>query len=275
MKEELYRLESVFYRYYADGEPVLRDINLKIPAIGISALVGPNGAGKTTLLKLLSRQRTPYRGSILYRGLPLRTYEKNDWAKRVAWLPQDPVLPYPMTVSEFVRLGCWPRRQAWFDSRIEQTWVAEALERLGITNLADRNVLELSGGERRLVHIARALAQAPETLLLDEPLTFLDFRRLVQVLDRLRILTETGINVVLILHDLNMVAHYADWVILLSEGCLLAAGSPSQVLTYQNLKTAYDTEVYIDLNDLTGKLIVLPLPHAEGTGAEKIPSSSI
>ncbi len=260
MNEPLYQLEHLTFAYRGTAWG-LNDVSLAIPAGSFTAIIGPNGAGKSTLVRLLSRQIRPERGNLRYLGHPVETYGEEDWARRIAWLPQKPVLPFPLTVYELVRLGCWPRERSWFDRQQVRTWVVEALEWMGIAHLIDRPVSSLSGGEQQLAHIARALAQNPETLLLDEPLTFLDFRHTVEVLDRLtEIIHKNGLNVLMVAHDLNMVAHYADWVILLHRGEVIAAGPPAEVLTYSNLKEAYETEVYIDINDLTGKLIILPLP---------------
>jgi iron complex transport system ATP-binding protein len=258
--EFLYVLEGVTFRYRRAVRPTVEDVHLVIPPGRLTAIIGPNGAGKSTLLKLLGRRLEASEGTVFYRQQPVQTYPDREWAQAVAWLPQSPSIAFPIRVEDLVRLGRWPRRRTWFDRPRDAEVVARVLDVLGIGHLRGRWFHELSGGEQQLVHLARALAQEPETLLLDEPLTFLDFRHTVQVLSKLRQLVDQGLHVVVILHDLNLVAHYADWVILLHGGRVMAMGPPDEVLQYRHLKAAYETEVYVDLNDLTGRLIILPMP---------------
>ncbi len=257
----LYVLEGVTYRYAATQPPALREVSCAIPEGAVTAIIGPNGAGKSTLLKLLGRRLLPHTGHIRYRGRPIERYTTAEWGARIAWLPQQVHIPFPMRVHELVRLGRWPRYRAWFD-RVEDRAVIEGvLHTLGIAHLAHRWLHTLSGGEQQLVHLARALAQDPETLLLDEPLTFLDLRHAIAMMDVLHRRTrERGTSVIVILHDLNMVSHYCDWVILLADATVRSVGPPEEVLRYPLLKAAFGTDVYIDINTVTRRLIIVPLP---------------
>lgn len=271
MNNQLYTLEKAAFAY-RPGEWTLQDLTFSIPCSALTAVIGPNGAGKSTLLKLLSRQIPVHAGKIDYLGKDVHSYRNDDWSRRIAWLPQKPTIAFPLTVYELVRLGCWPITRSWFDREQLHERVMEAVHLVGISHLTDRPVPSLSGGEQQLAHMARALAQNPETLLLDEPLTFLDFRHIVDILDRLHAWTHSKkMNVIMVAHDLNMVAHYADWVVLMHHGKVIAVGPPEDVLTYPNLKKAFETEVYIDINDLTGKLIILPLPPDHWSSAPSKP----
>ena len=187
--------------------------------------------------------------------LPRRTA-----ARRLAVVPQEPVFELPFTALEVVLLGRHPHLAGLaFESARDLQLAREALARVGAADLADRSIDELSAGERQRIVFARALAQDAPVLLLDEPASFLDLRYQVELFDRLRELAREGRAILAVLHDLNLAAEYCDRVVLLAGGRVAAAGSTASVLTYPTLTRVYGTQVYVDLNDLTGALVVTPL----------------
>jgi iron complex transport system ATP-binding protein len=175
-------------------------------------------------------------------------------------VPQEPAIELPFTALELVLLGRHPHLGGFaFESEADLERARAALARTGVAELAARDVATLSSGERQRVVLARALAQEAPVLLADEPASFLDLRHQVETFDLLRDLADAGRAVLVVLHDLNLAAEYCDRVVLLREGSVLAAGPPAATLTYARLTEAYGTEVYVDLNDLTGSLVVTAL----------------
>jgi iron complex transport system ATP-binding protein len=224
-------------------------------------LLGPNGSGKSTLVKVLSGVLRRYEGTAMVGGRELRDLRQREIARRLAVVPQEPVFSFPFTALEVVLMGRHPHLSGLaFESSVDREIGRAALERCGAYELADRPIQELSAGERQRVVFARALAQTPEFLLLDEPASFLDVRHQVEIYDLVRELAEERDTCILtVLHDLNLAAEYCDRIYLLREGKVLAGGNTREVFTYSNLKEAYDTEIYVDINDLTGKLLAIPL----------------
>jgi iron complex transport system ATP-binding protein len=168
---------------------------------------------------------------------------------------------FPFTALEIVLMGRHPHLSGLaFESEADVARARLALARCGATDLADRVIHRLSSGERQRIVFARALAQAPECLLLDEPASFLDVRHQVELYDLVRELCEeSGVAVLTVLHDLNLAAEYCDRIVLLREGRVLAAGATADTFTYANLTRTFDTDIYVDVNDLTGSLLAVPL----------------
>ncbi len=240
------------------------DIDLAVAPGEILGLLGPNGAGKSTLVRLLSGVAGPYRGSIRLLGDELSALRRREIARRVAVVPQEPRLELPFSALEVVLLGRHPHLSGLaFESDADLALARAALERVDALELAHRPVAELSTGERQRIVVARALAQQTPLLLLDEPAAALDLRHQVELFDLLRELvserTNGGRGVVAVLHDLNLAAEYCDRVVLLKGGRIAAAGDTATTLTYAHLTEAYGTEIYVDVNDLTGGLVVTPL----------------
>ena len=225
-------------------------------------LLGPNGSGKSTLVKLLSGVLGGYEGSARLEGEEIASMARRDLARRLAVVPQEPLFSFPFTALEVTLMGRHPHLAGLaFESERDVRLAREALERCGAADLASRSIHELSSGERQRVVFARALAQQPRALLLDEPASFLDIRHQVEVYDIVRELAESGsCSVLTVLHDLNLAAEYCDRIYLLQEGRIEAGGTTAEVFTYANLTRVFDTEVYVDTNALTGKLLVVPLP---------------
>jgi iron complex transport system ATP-binding protein len=182
-------------------------------------------------------------------------------ARQIAVVPQETVIELPFSVLEVVLMGRSPHLKKFgFVQESDISIAYRVMEQTGVQELATREIHELSGGERQRVILAKALAQQPRVLLLDEPTAFLDIRHQVEVYDLVKTLSrQNGLSVVAVLHDLNLAALYCHRIALLKAGRLFCMGTPEQVLTYTNIKAVYETEVYIGLNDITGKVHILPL----------------
>jgi len=252
-------LEEVGFSYGA--RPVLENISFTVEPGEVVGLVGPNGSGKTTLIRLLSGVRGGYAGSILLDGREISRIDRRELARTVAVVPQESEAALPFSAREIVLMGRHPwARGALFESPDDLRAVDEALERAGAQTLADRNIRELSAGERQRIIFARALAQDPGLLLLDEPTSFLDIRYQTELYDRVRDVVENdGVSVLTVLHDLNLAAEYCDRICLLSNGHIHDSGPTDEVLTWANLTAVFATDVYVDTHDLTGKLVIIPL----------------
>jgi iron complex transport system ATP-binding protein len=255
----LLRCDAVSFAY--DKIEALAAVSLAITPGEIFGLLGPNGSGKSTLLRLMSGVTSPRSGQVLFAGQNLQTYEREALARQIAVGPQESRIELPFSVLEVVLMGRSPYLKRFgFEQAHDLAIAQQAMEQTGVSVLAAREIHELSGGERQRVVLARALAQEPQLLLLDEPTAFLDIKHQVEVYDLLKRLSrQQGLTVVAIMHDLNLAALYCDRLGLLKSGKVFAQGTPEQVLTYVNIKAVYDTEVYIGLNDITGKVHILPL----------------
>jgi len=258
---ERVRIEAENLSFAYGRRTVLHEVSLRVEPGELVGLIGPNGSGKSTLLRVLAGLERGYRGSARLGGIEVRQRPPRDIARSLAYLEQESRLAMPFRALEIVLLGRHPHlRGLAFEAERDREIARRALERVGAGDLAERNILNLSAGERQRVLFAMALAQEPRALLLDEAGSFLDIRHLVAMYDLVRELArEEGVAVVAVLHDLNLAAEYCDRLILLDGGRVAASGATSEVLTYGNLKRVYATEIYVDVNDLTGALVVTPL----------------
>lgn len=239
---------------------VLRDLRLAVRPGRVLALTGPNGAGKTTLLRALARLLRPWQGAVLLDGRDVWQISERDTARRLGLVPQNEAMEWPLTVEQVVALGRAAHR-GWFRpyTAADHAALDAALAQTGLTPLRTRLLSELSGGERQRVLIARALAQQPATILLDEPTAHLDLRYQATVLGLARRLAhECSLAIVLSLHDLNLAALYADQVALLAEGGLLAEGAPDEVFTADHLQRAYGVPVAVGRHPVYGTPLVMP-----------------
>jgi iron complex transport system ATP-binding protein len=246
--------------------PVLADVTLGLARGELVGLIGPNGCGKTTLVRLLSGVRAPDAGTVLLDGRPLAAFRARERARRLAVVPQDPSVGFGFTALEVVLMGRAPHLGPFGLPGPRDVAVArEAMALLDVAGVAARPLDELSGGERQRVLLARALAQAPDVLLLDEPTTHLDLRHQTGIYDVVHELRRTrGLAVLSVLHDLNLAAAYCDRLVLLAGGRVAADGPPAAVLTPALLESAYGTAVHVAVNALTGGPLVLPRSPARG-----------
>ncbi len=251
-------LRGVSFGYGATA--VLRDVSFAVRRGGFVGIIGPNGSGKSTLLRLMSGYLRPSHGAIAIDGRAAEQHSRAALGRLIGVVPQETVVSFPFTVMEMVLFGRTPHLRGFgFEGAADLAAARRALERTDALHLADRTITTLSGGERQRVILARALAQEPRMLLLDEPGAFLDIRHAVEMYDLLRDLQADGITVVSVLHDLNIAALYCDTLVLLSDGSVAQVGTPAEVITYAQLTAVYGTEVYVDTNDITGAINVLPL----------------
>jgi iron complex transport system ATP-binding protein len=242
------------------GTQVLHDVSFEVAPGEMLAIVGPNGAGKSTLLKIVGGTMRPWSGEIDLLGRAIVGYERRELARTVAMVSQENPLAFRFTVLEIVLMGRAPHVGAFhFESARDLEIARHALKRFGLLELANRHVQELSGGERKRVFLARALAQEPRVALLDEPTAFLDLKHAAEILMLFRELcTLEAMTVIATLHDLNAAALWADRVMLMKHGAVVGCGRPDEVLTGENLRQVYETNVYVGRNPSTGTLIVLP-----------------
>ncbi|MGH8010405.1 MAG: ABC transporter ATP-binding protein, partial [Candidatus Binatia bacterium] len=228
-------------------------------------ILGPNGAGKSTLLRIIAAVLPASGGTVLLEGRALHQWPARERAQRLALVPQHTKLPFPFSAREVVLMGRTPHLRRW-QQEGEADWqtVDRAMMLTDTAYLAQRDVTTLSGGEMQRVVLARALAQQPAFLLLDEPTANLDLRHQVEILDVLTHLTHQGVTVLAALHDLNLAATYCSTVILLSKGEVYAVGSPVAVLTPQTLRSVFDVEVILGTNPVTGAPYIIPLRIKDG-----------
>ncbi len=254
------------------GKPVLFDIDFDVKVGEMLGVIGPNGSGKSTLLRALSRVIVLTHGQVALNGKDLAGIRMEDLAKEIAVVSQHQPLT-DMTVAEFVALGRVPYlgRFQFFETEKDRDAVDRALELTGTDKFGDRLLGEMSGGERQLVFVARALAQQPKILLLDEPTTHLDITHQVKILDLVRKLNkEEGITVVMILHDLNLAGEYCERLLLLDEGRLCKIGLPADVLTYQIIESVYKTVVVVEKNPISSKPCIFLVSEKEREGKSHV-----
>lgn len=257
--------------------PVLEGIDLELVSGQITAIVGANASGKSTLLRTMSRLLSPSDGRVLLDGRAVHQTPAKQLARTLGLLPQSPIAPDGITVADLIGRGRHPHHglfSRW--SREDDEAVATAMEATRTTDLADRPVDELSGGQRQRVWIAMALAQGTDLLLLDEPTTFLDVSHQIEVLDLLTDLNRSrGTTIVLVLHDLNLAARYADRLVVLSCGRLHTCGQPAEVLTEATVREVFGMESRIIADPLSGRPYMLPIGrHHGGAPAPAIPPSA-
>jgi iron complex transport system ATP-binding protein len=256
--EMMLQVEDLHVAY---GErPALKGITCEVPAGSILGVIGPNGAGKTTFIRALSGVLPHTQGEVRADGVRLADLSPNERARRVAVVPQARNLPPAFTGWELVLLGRTPHLN-WLGhvSAKDEQAVHQALERAKALDLADRRVGELSGGEQQRLLLARALAQEAPILLLDEPTTHLDLRYQISLLDQVRgLANQEGLAVVVALHDLNLVARYADRVALLVQGELRALGTPVEILQPDLLGPAFQVPLQLIQNPASGRPVILP-----------------
>ena len=240
---------------------VISSLDLVVPPGRITAIVGANACGKSTLLRSMSRLLTPRGGHVLLDGKQVHRLPAKQLARTLGLLPQSPTAPEGITVADLVGRGRNPHQRMFSRwSREDDAAVAAALDATQTAELADRAVDELSGGQRQRVWIAMALAQQTDLLLLDEPTTFLDVSHQIEVLDLLTDLNrDRGTTIVMVLHDLNLAARYADHLIALADRQLHAAGEPAEVLTEECVRAVFGLDSRVIIDPTSDKPLMLPI----------------
>lgn len=238
---------------------VLHDVTLTLAASEFAAVIGPNGSGKTTLLRAISRIPMTRTGEILLDGKDIDSIHAREFATRVAVVPQDTLVAFDFSVLEIVLMGRSPRLGRFAIEGTRDTQIAlDALKRTGTEHLKDREINALSGGERQRVLVARALAQEPEVLLLDEPTSHLDISFQFEIMDLVKSLNrERGMTVLAVLHDLNLASQYCDRLIMIGQGKVQADGSPDEVITADNIRRVYGAEVWVRRHPATSRPYVI------------------
>jgi iron complex transport system ATP-binding protein len=244
------------------SHPVLRDISLEVMAGEFVVVIGPNGTGKTSLLKALAGLVPVVAGKIEILQRPLKSYSRRKMAESVAVVPQQVPVEFPFTVSETVLMGRSPHLgMLGVESKTDYLIAREAMEFTETSHLADRRMEELSGGERQRVIIAKAICQQPRLILLDEPTASLDPAHQVRIMDLMeRLRREQGVTVIMVSHDLNLAAMFGDRLLLMTNGCIISSGSPSQVLTAALLEKAYGCRMIVEESQALAVVRVFPVP---------------
>lgn len=240
--------------------PVVQDLTLQIPPGRVTAIVGANGCGKSTLLRAMARLMRPSSGTVILDGKSVHSQHSRQVARILGILPQSPVAPESILVADLVARGRYPH-QRWLGQNGEDARaVTAAMQATGTTDLAGRTVDSLSGGQRQRVWVAMALAQDPGILLLDEPTTFLDVSHQLDVLDLLADLNvRSATTVVMVLHDLNLAARYADHLVVMGAGNVLIHGSPADVVTPAVVADAFALNCRVIQDPVTGTPLVIPI----------------
>ena len=228
------------YRYPGVDGPALRDVSVEVRPGACTALLGPNGSGKSTLLRVLLAILRPERGTVHFGNRILATWSRRELALAVGVVPQNEEITFPTTVRELVAMGRYPHLGLFRpEGGRDREAMAAAMRRCDVLDLADRSFATLSGGERQRTRLARALAQQPRVLALDEPTLALDVRHEMQIFERLRDLVADGVTVLLVTHNLNLAARYADELILLHRGSVVGAGPPGDLIRRDILEAVY------------------------------------
>ncbi|MBU2473393.1 MAG: ABC transporter ATP-binding protein [Candidatus Omnitrophica bacterium] len=240
-------------------ETVLKDISFSLEGGEFLGIIGPNGSGKSTLLKLMSRALFPQKGKIRFKNNDLSTVRLKDLAQEVAFLAQDTLISFSFSVWEIVLMGRIPHlKRLQFETKKDFLIAEKSLSFTDSLHLKDKKINQLSAGERQRVILAKALAQEPILLFLDEPTSHLDIGHQVQILDLLKRLNrQTNLTIVVVLHDLNLASSYCNRLLLINEGKIFKDGSPEEVLTYQTIETVYKTVVVVNKNPLSSKPYII------------------
>ena len=248
------KVEISDLKFSYNSVPVLKNLNFGIDNGEVLAIVGPNASGKTTLLKCMNRILKPNRGTVLIDNVKLEDLDNKDIAKRMGHVPQSDNKSFPTTVFDTVLMGRKPHG-SWKPGEGDLEATSEIICKLDLQDIAMRDIGEISGGQRQKVLIARALAQDPDVLLLDEPTSSLDLKHQLEVLNIVREQVGDGISTAMALHDLNLAIKYCDKIVMLKDGKIFAAGG-KEVITSKNIERVYDVNVSIE--ERSGQMLVIP-----------------
>ncbi|HJU89762.1 MAG TPA: ABC transporter ATP-binding protein [Gemmatimonadaceae bacterium] len=254
------RFEDLVVRYPRAKAPALAGVSIDADRGKVTAVVGPNGSGKTTLVRTLLRLQAPSAGRVLIDGEPLLVLDRVAVARRVAVVTQREEIVFPLPVRQYVALGRYPHEGPWrAESSADREAVERALSLADVLDFADRRSDELSGGEWQRVRIARALAQQGDALVLDEPTTFLDVAHEMAMFELLAALAARGMAVLIVSHQLNLVARFAQALVLLSRGSVAASGTPDHVMRAETLERVYQWPLVVTRDPAVGAPALLPL----------------
>ncbi len=247
---------------YYGSKKVLEGVNFTAPAGELLGIIGPNGSGKTTLLRTIARILKPRTGTILLEGEAVLQMKDKEFSQHFAAVPQDTNIHFEFSALDVVLMGRNPHLgRLELEGERDIEIARRSMELTNCWSLAERQVTELSGGERQLVIIARALTQEPKVLLLDEPTSHLDINFQIEIMELLkRLTTQEGLIVVAVIHDLNLAAQYCDRLVLLRNGEIIAMGAPHVVLTAANIKTAFGADVIVKRHAVTNQCYISPVP---------------
>ncbi|MEU6697613.1 ABC transporter ATP-binding protein [Pseudonocardia sp. NPDC046786] len=254
-------LRAEHLRLAYDKREVVADLSIDVPTGAVTMIIGPNGCGKSTLLRALARLLTPVEGTVYLDGRDIGEVPNREVATVLGILPQSPVAPDGITVTDLVSRGRYPH-QGWFRkwNAEDDEAVAHALAVTATGELADRPVDQLSGGQRQRVWIAMALAQRTDLLLLDEPTTYLDLANQVELLDLLTDLNRrSGTTIAVVLHDLNLACRYADHLVAMRAGSIMAEGHPSEIVTSEMIKEVFRMDADILRDPVSGTPMIVPI----------------
>jgi iron complex transport system ATP-binding protein len=246
----VFETRGVTFRYPHGTRAAVDGVDLRVEEADFVALLGPNGSGKSTLLRLLLGALRPGSGSVHYCGRALHEWPRDALARRIGVVTQAEELAFPVTVRDLVAMGRYAHLGAWRrESAADRAAIDDALARCEVADLADRSVLELSGGERQRARLARALAQQPATLVLDEPTASLDIAHEMSLFEMLSELSRCAVSIVVVTHNINLASRYAGRLVLLDSGRCVADGSPADVITRETLEKVYHWPVRIRSED--------------------------
>lgn len=252
-------LEISELRYLYDKHTVLDGIDLKIREGEVLGILGPNGCGKTTLLRNLNKNISPKSGCVLLNDMDMRDIAKKDVAKEIAVVPQTNEIHFSFTVRDIVSMGRMPfQGMMGVESAEDKAIIDSAMEQTGVMKFAERHINTMSGGERQRVIIARAIAQTPKIILMDEPTLHLDISMQFDALNLVyKLSRERGLTVVIVSHDLGMVARYCDRIVMLHDHKIHALGTPQEVLTPENMRTVFNVDAELIYDEKIGKHTVI------------------
>ena len=250
--------EHISFAY--NGREALHDLSFSVKKGMFLGIIGPNGAGKSTLLKVLMGLLQPGQGRVLLQGKTVHSYASKELALLRAYVPQSLNIPFTFQVKQIVEMGRYARMKHIFHLDAESVAIVDkALRQLDLWNLRNRNFSQLSGGEQQRTLIASALAQQSALIFLDEPTSSLDLNHQQRIFRNIkRLVREEQKTTVLVTHDINLAAQFCDYLILLSDGRMVARGKPDQVLQFDLIQQVYGVKVYIDINPFTKSIYLLP-----------------
>lgn len=238
-------LQQISFSYRTQA--VLQDITLEIPRQSFLALIGPNGSGKTTLLRVMSKALRPQQGAVLLDGRPLGSFSARDLAQKLAVISSEQHFEFPFSVADVVAMGRFPHLNR-LEGMSDRDWqiVDDAMERTSVLDFRNRSISQLSSGEKQRVLIARAIAQQPSILMLDEPNAHLDINHQIAIFSLLRTLNrQQQITIIVVLHDLSAAAAFCETMVLLHRGQIVRTGTPAEVITEELIRQTYGAEVSV------------------------------